>query len=64
MSQFSSEEQDLALAVLERDQLATAKSRKYGRRLLKGSEVFVLWALRLYLLFMLVVVAYQVVSTH
>lgn len=60
MDHFSSEDHDLALAVLERDQLAAAKSRKYARRSLKGSEILVVWALRIYVLFMLVVVIYQV----
>ena len=65
MSQLSIEDHDLALAVLERDQLATAKSRKYGRRSLKGFESLVVWALRIYVLFMLLVVVYQVAhSAH
>jgi hypothetical protein len=62
MSKISSEDHDLALAVLERDQLATAKSHRYPRRNLKGGELLVLWALRVYVVFMLAVVLYQVVG--
>ena len=61
MSKISSEDHDLALAVLEHDQLATAKSQRYPRRSLKGGELLVLWALRIYVVFMLAVVLYQVV---
>lgn len=46
------------LASLEPDQLTAAKQR-LRRRSLKGSEVFLLWSLRIYLLFMIVVVIYQ-----
>lgn len=62
MSGISSEDHDLALAVLEHDQLATAKSLRYPRRRLKGGELIVLWALRIYLLFMVAVVLYQLVG--
>lgn len=53
----SSSEQ--VLASLEPDQLASAKQH-FPRRLLKGPEVILLWSLRLYLLFMLAVVIYQI----
>jgi hypothetical protein len=49
------------LASLEPDQLATAKHR-FPRRILKGPEILLLWSLRLYLLFMLAVVLYQIWS--
>jgi hypothetical protein len=47
------------LASLEPDQLATAKLH-FPRRVLKGLEILLLWSLRLYLLFMLAVVLYQI----
>jgi hypothetical protein len=50
----------LVLASLEPDQLARAKKHHIPRRRLKGRELLVLWALRIYLLFMMTVVAYQV----
>ena len=63
MSQVSSEDHDLALAVLEHDQLATAKSKRYPRRSIKGVEALVVWSLRIYVLFMLAVVLYQVANS-
>jgi len=53
-------DQTLALASLEHDQLVGAKKHHIPRRHLKGPELAVLWSLRLYLLFMMSVVAYQV----
>jgi len=50
----------LVLSSLEHDQLVRAKKHPIPRRHLKGPELLVLWALRLYLLFMMAVVAYQV----
>jgi len=47
------------LASLEPDQLAQAKLRKIPRRYLHRSQVLLLWSLRLYVLFMIVVVIYQ-----
>ena len=52
---------DSVLASLEPGQLTAAKQR-LGRRSLKGSEVLLLWSLRIYLLFMIVVVIYQLWS--
>ncbi|HEY1469842.1 MAG TPA: hypothetical protein VGF61_12425 [Candidatus Acidoferrum sp.] len=52
-------EEDLVLSALEPDQLAEAKKQRVPRRHLKGSELVVLWFLRIYLLFMIVVVIYQ-----
>jgi len=48
------------LSSLEHDQLANAKKHPIPRRHLKGPELLILWSLRLYLLFMMTVVAYQV----
>ena len=50
----------LVLSSLEPGQLARAKKQPIPRRRLKGFELLILWALRLYLIFMIVVVAYQV----
>ena len=57
---LSSSDQKLVLSSLEHDQLARAKKHFIPRRRLKGPELLVLWALRLYLLFMMGVVGYQV----
>jgi len=57
---ISSSEQRLVLSSLEHDQLVKAKKHFIPRRHLKGFELLVLWSLRLYLLFMMVVVGYQV----
>ena len=47
------------LGSLEPDQLTQAKLRKIPRRYLKRSHLLLLWSLRLYVLFMIVVVIYQ-----
>jgi hypothetical protein len=52
-------EQNLVLSTLEPNQLAEAKKLRVPRRKLKGPELLALWGLRIYLLFMLVVVIYQ-----
>jgi len=57
---ISSADETLVLSSLEHDQLVKAKKHHIPRRHLKGPELLVLWALRLYLLFMMAVVAYQV----
>lgn len=57
---ISSLDQALVLSSLEHDQLAKAKKHAIPRRHLKGAELLVLWSLRLYLLFMMAVVGYQV----
>jgi hypothetical protein len=59
---LDSAEEYLVLASLERDQLAQARKQPMPRRQLKRVEVFLLSSLRLYLLFMLAVVIYQVWS--
>ncbi len=58
--QISASDQTWVLSSLEHDQLVKAKKHPISRRHLKGPELLVLWSLRLYLLFMMVVVAYQV----
>jgi hypothetical protein len=58
--QFSRSDQDLVLSTLEHDQLARARKHPIPRRHLKGPELAILWTLRIYLLFMMVVVVYQV----
>ena len=52
--------QDLVLSSLERDQLAAAKRVPVPRRHLQTKEIIVLWSLRIYVLFMVAVVIYQV----
>lgn len=59
-AQPSPSDQILVLSSLEHDQLANAKKHPIPRRHLKGPELLVLWALRIYLLFMMAVVGYQV----
>ncbi len=62
---FTSSDQELVLASLEPEQLAGLKKHLIPRRHLKGPEKFVMWSLRIYLLFMIVVVIYQVwASAH
>jgi hypothetical protein len=56
---ISPSDQTLALSSLEYYQLANAKKHLIPRRHLKGSELVVIWALRVYVLFMMTVVAYQ-----
>ena len=48
------------LSSLEHDQLVRAKKHPIPRRQLKGGELAVLWGLRIYLLFMMAVVFYQI----
>jgi hypothetical protein len=58
-------EEELVLSTLEPDQLAEAKKQHIPRRHLRGAELLVLWFLRIYLLFMIVVVIYQAwTGTH
>jgi hypothetical protein len=57
---IGSSEQALVLSSLERDQLADAKRQHVPRRALKGPAIVVLAALRIYLLFMMAVVIYQI----
>lgn len=47
--------------VLEPDQFSTAKkTQKVGRRHLSTGTVIILWALRLYVLLMMFIIAYQI----
>ncbi len=57
---ISTADQSLALSALEPDQLVAAKKHHIPRRHFNGPELAVIWALRLYLLFMMAVVIYQV----
>lgn len=59
-SAIPSVDQAMVLSALESDQLAEAKKRHIPRRRLTWPEILVLSALRIYLLFMMAVVAYQV----
>jgi len=57
---ITSSDQQLVLSSLEPEQLAGLKKHLIPRRHLKGLEKFVMWSLRIYLLFMMVAVIYQV----
>ena len=59
-SAITSSDQELVLSSLEPDQLAGVKKPPIPRRHLSGIEKFIMWSLRIYLLFMMVVVVYQV----
>jgi hypothetical protein len=59
-SVVTSSDQEMVLTSLEPEQLAGLKKHLIPRRHLKGPEKFVMWSLRIYLLFMIVVVIYQV----
>lgn len=64
-SAITSSDQEMVLSSLEPEQLAGLKKHLIPRRHLKGPEKFVMWSLRIYLLFMMVVVIYQVwTSVH
>ncbi len=58
--QISPSDRTWVLSSLEHDQLVKAKKHIIPRRHFKGSELAVIWALRVYVLFMMSVVAYQV----
>jgi hypothetical protein len=53
-------EEDWALSSLESGQFSEAKKHHFPRRALRGSQILVLWSLRIYLLFMMAVVVYQI----
>lgn len=59
-ARYLASHQDWVLSSLEHDQLANAKKQPIPRRKFTGSELFVVWTLRVYVLFMMVVVGYQV----
>jgi hypothetical protein len=50
---------DMVMSSLEREQLTGMKKQILPRRKLAGVEVAVLWSLRVYLVFMVVVVVYK-----
>ena len=51
---------ELVASVLEREQLSAATRVPFPRKPLTRGQLAVLWSLRIYLLFMLAVVIYQV----
>jgi hypothetical protein len=59
---LDSRNQELVLSSLELDQLAAVKKRPIPRRRLRRLEKFLLWSLRIYVLFMIAVVLYQVLG--
>jgi hypothetical protein len=59
-SSITSSDQELVLSSLEPEQLAGLKKHLIPRRHLRGLEKFVVWSLRIYLVFMMAVVLYQV----
>jgi hypothetical protein len=56
----SPSDQTWVLSTLEPDQLVKAKKHPIPRRHLKTPQLLLLWSLRLYLIFMMAVVGYQV----
>ena len=62
---ITASDQELVLSSLEPEQLAGLKKHLIPRRHLSGVEKCLMWSLRIYLLFMMVVVIYQVwVGVH
>ncbi len=59
---LASSDQELVLSSLELDQLAAVRKQPIPRRHLRGFEKFLLWSLRIYVLFMITVVIYQVLA--
>jgi hypothetical protein len=62
-SRVSAENSVWVMQSLEAGQLSSARAKHYPRRPLKRSEAILFWGLRIYLLFMLGVVIYQVWTT-
>ena len=63
MSRGGAENSEWVMQSLEAGQLSSARARHYPRRPLKPSEAILFWGLRIYLLFMMGVVIYQVWTT-
>lgn len=59
LEHVSDAEAGFVLETLERDQLVRAKKAALPRRQLTRAELVILWALRVYLIFMLAVVCWQ-----
>jgi hypothetical protein len=59
-NRVGTENSEWVMQALEEGQLASARAQHYARRQLKRSETLLFWGLRIYLLFMLGVVVYQV----
>lgn len=53
---------EAVIASLEPEQLSSAKAHHYARRKLGRVETGLLWLLRVYVLFMMVVVVFQILS--
>ena len=63
MQGISQETSNWVREVLEPDQLSSAKREQHvGRRQLKPRTVIILWALRLYVVLMMFIIAYQIWS--
>jgi hypothetical protein len=58
-AEIARSDKDMVMASLEPEQLATMKNSHIPRRRLSGLQISILWSLRLYLLFMIAVVLYQ-----
>ena len=56
---ITEEEVGWVLQNLDRDQLVQEKSAPVPRRQLRGGELVLVWGLRIYLIFMMVVVLWQ-----
>jgi hypothetical protein len=59
---ITASDQALVLSALERDQLAVRKKHLLPRHHFRWYEKFVMWSLRIYLLFMMAVVVYQILT--
>lgn len=59
LEHISEADAGFVLSMLEPDQLAAAKKVSVPRRPIRGGMLVLLWALRVYLLFMLAVVFWQ-----
>jgi hypothetical protein len=57
--QVSADAKDMIMSALERNQLTGMKKQILPKRKLTGVETAVLWSLRIYLVFMVVVVVYK-----